>query len=116
MDKLSHVSRSTAAAPCFKHLPHDVLKHVLHYLPIKGARNVFRLLSKSHLASTDYLRIAGLVQARIRSRAVGETQIQASIRFTNALRERPRHLCWGWKARMTKASLLLMLAVNTTTV
>jgi len=85
MDKLSSVSRSTAVVPCFEHLPHDVLQHVLHYLPIKGARNVFKLLTKGYLASTDYLRIAGLVQSRIRSQAVRETQVQASIRFTDLI-------------------------------
>ena len=37
MDQLSRVSRSTAVAPCFEHLPDDVLQHILHYLPIKGA-------------------------------------------------------------------------------
>jgi hypothetical protein len=59
MDKLSSSSRSIASAPCFEHLPHDVLQQVLCYLPIKGTRNVFRLVSKAYLASTDYLREAG---------------------------------------------------------
>ncbi|RYF45349.1 MAG: hypothetical protein EOO38_16175, partial [Cytophagaceae bacterium] len=63
-------------------MPPDVLQHILHYLPIKGARNVFRLLSQGYLASTDYLRVAGLVRARIRSTAAETTQAQALQRFT----------------------------------
>jgi hypothetical protein len=86
MDKLSSVSRSTAA-PSFEHLPHDVLQHVLHYLPIKGARNVFKLLAKGYLASTDYLRIAGLVRARIRSKVAAESQQQAESRLASLIND-----------------------------
>lgn len=85
MDKLTHAPRSTAVAPCFEQLPRDVLQHVLQYLPIRGARNVFRLLAKGYLASTDYLRIAGLVQARIRHLVVEQKQAQASHRFAGLL-------------------------------
>ena len=87
MDKLSGVSRSTSVAPCFEHLPHDVLQHVLHYLPIKGARNVFKLLAKGYLISTDYLRIAGLVQARIRNKVASESQQQAESRFASLIND-----------------------------
>jgi hypothetical protein len=66
-------------------MPQDVLQHILLYLPIKGARNVFRLLSKGFLASTDYLRIAGLVQARVRSTAASDMQGQALKRFTGLI-------------------------------
>lgn len=86
MDKLAHpVSTHTAfttPASGLDQVPQDVLQHILHYLPIKGARNVFRLLSRGYLASTDYLRIAGLVRARIRSMAAERTQAQALQRFT----------------------------------
>jgi hypothetical protein len=66
-------------------MPQDVLQHILHYLPIKGVRNVFRLLSKGFLASTDHLRIAGLVRARVRSTAASETQGEALKRFTGLI-------------------------------
>jgi hypothetical protein len=107
MDKLSSVSRSTAAAPCFEHLPHDVLQHVLHYLPIKGARNVFKLLAKSYLASTDYLRIAGLVQSRIRSKVLGETQVQASNRFAGLAND-----CMDARLPVSTTISLLMELIN----
>jgi hypothetical protein len=87
MDKLPYASRSTASVPCFEHLPQDVLQHILHYLPIKGARNVFRLLTRGHLASSDYLRVAGLVQARIRSHLADEKQARASERFASLLND-----------------------------
>ncbi len=90
MDQLSRVSRNTAA-PCFEHLPADVLQHILHYLPIKGARNVFKLLAKGYLVSTDYLRVAGLVQARIRSKVAGETQVQALNRFAGLINDSMDH-------------------------
>lgn len=86
MDRIAHPASShttfTAPVPGLEQMPPDVLQHILHYLPIKGARNVFRLLSQCYLASTDYLRVAGLVRARIRSVAAETTQAQALQRFT----------------------------------
>lgn len=91
MDPHSRVSRSTAVAPCFAQMPTDVLQHILHYLPIKGARNVFKLLARGYLVSTDYLRVAGLVQARIRSKVLGETQVQALNRFAGLINDSMDH-------------------------
>lgn len=107
MDKLSVVSRSITAPLCFEHLPHDVLQNVLHYLPIKGARNVFKLLAKGYLASTDYLRIAGLVQSRIRSQAVGESQAQASVRFTGLIND-----CMDHRLPAGTTNSLIMELIN----
>ena len=83
MDKLSTSSRSIASEPCFQHLPHEVLQQVLSYLPIKGARNVFKLLSRDYRVNTDYLRVAGLVQARIRDKVKIESQQQAESRLAS---------------------------------
>jgi hypothetical protein len=86
MDRIAQPASShtafTVPVPGLEQMPPDVLQHILHYLPIKGARNVFRLLSQGYLASTDYLRVAGLVRARIRSTAAETTQAQALQRFT----------------------------------
>ena len=106
MDQLSRVSRNTAA-PCFEQLPADVLQHILHYLPIKGARNVFKLLAKGYLVSTDYLRVAGLVQARIRSKVLDETQVQASHRFAGLIND-----CMDQRFPATTTISLLMELIN----
>src|SRR6476646_6354185 len=106
MDQLSRVSRNTAE-PCFDHLPADVLQHVLHYMPIKGARNVFKLLAKGYLVSTDYLRVAGLVQARIRNKVLGETQVQASNRFAGLIDD-----CMDHRLPASTTISLLMELIN----
>lgn len=87
MDILANTPRTVVAtpAPGLEQMPQDVLQHIVHYLPVKGARNVFRLLSKGYLVSTDYLRIAGLVQARIRCWDASEKQLQALQRFTRLI-------------------------------
>lgn len=87
MDSLADTRLTAFAtpAPGLEQMPQDVLQHILHYLPIKGARNVFRLLSRGYLVSTDYLRIAGLVQARIRCWDASEKQVQALQRFTRLI-------------------------------
>jgi hypothetical protein len=107
MDKLSSVSRSTAA-PCLEHLPHDVLQHILHYFPIKGARNVFKMLAKGYLASTDYLRIAGLVQARIRNKVVGKSQQQAESRLASLIED-----CMNTAFPVALRSALVMQLIET---
>jgi hypothetical protein len=106
MDQLSRVSRNTAE-PCFDHLPADVLQHVLHYMPIKGTRNVFKLLAKGYLVSTDYLRVAGLVQARIRNKVLGETQVQASNRFAGLIDD-----CMDHRLPASTTISLLMELIN----
>lgn len=85
MDKLSGVSRITAAPPNLEQLPHDVLQKVLHYLPVKLARDAFRLINRHYLARTDYLRIAGMVQIRIRNKVAAESQQQAAGRLASLL-------------------------------
>ena len=107
MDNLTHASRSIAVGPCFEQLPRDVLQQVLQYLPIKGARNVFRLLAKGYLASTDYLRIAGLVQARIRRQAMEQKQEQASHRFARLLDD-----CMDHRLPAATSSSLLMELID----
>nr|WP_314623188.1 hypothetical protein [uncultured Noviherbaspirillum sp.] len=111
MDKLAHPASShtalTTPAPGLEQMPPDVLQHILHYLPIKGARNVFRLLSQGYLASTDYLRVAGLVRARIRSMAAQTTQAQALQRFTVLA-----HDCMDQRLPAGTTSSLLMELVD----
>ncbi|MDB5759434.1 MAG: hypothetical protein JWM30_2723 [Burkholderia sp.] len=107
MDKLSSSSRNIVSAPCFEHLPHEALQQVLSYLPIKGARNVFKLLSRGYRDSTDYLRVAGLVQARIRRKVLGETQVQASIRFVGLVND-----CMDSRLPASTTISLLMGLIN----
>jgi hypothetical protein len=85
MDKLSGVSRFNAAPSSLEQLPRQVLRQILHYLPVKIARNVFRLVNRNYLAGTDYLRIAGLVQTRIRNKVASESQLQAESRFASLI-------------------------------
>ena len=85
MDKLSGVSRSIAAAPSLEHLPDDVLEKILHYLPVKLARNTFRLVNRNFLVGTDYLRIAGMLQTRIRNKVATESQRQAESHLASLI-------------------------------
>ena len=86
MDKLSSTPRAVAvAAPALQHLPDDVLRKILHYFPVKAARRTFRLLNRQFLLGTDYLRIAGMVQTRIRSTAATESQQRAESRFATLI-------------------------------
>lgn len=88
MDKLFSTTRPVAAAaPTLEHLPDDVLQKILHYFPVKAVRNTFRLLNRHFLNGTDYLRIAGMVQTRIRSKAVTESQQRAESRFATLIGE-----------------------------
>jgi hypothetical protein len=87
MDKLSGVSRCMDAPPCLEQLPHEVLQQILHYLPVKMARNAFRLVNKDYLAGTDYLREAGMVQSRIREKGLGEARQQAESRLGSLIED-----------------------------
>lgn len=86
MDKLSSTPRPVAAAALnLQHLPDDVLRKILHYFPVKATRRTFRLLNRQFLIGTDYLRIAGMVQTRIRSKAATESQQRAESRFATLI-------------------------------
>jgi hypothetical protein len=85
MDKLSGVSRLITAPSSLEQLPHEVLQQILHYLPVKTARSVFRLVNRNYLVSTDYLRSAGMVQTRIRNKIASESQQQAESRFASLI-------------------------------
>ena len=85
MDKLSGVSRSIAAAPSLEHLPGDVLEKILHYLPVKLARNTFRLVNRNFLVGTDYLRTAGMLQTQIRNKVATESQRQAESHLASLI-------------------------------
>lgn len=107
MDKFAHFATPGAActnpAPGLEQMPQDVLRHILHYLPIPSTRNTFSLLSKGYLASTDYLRIAGLVLARIRSMDTWERQVQAISRFTRLIDD-----CMNQRLPASTKAVLLM--------
>jgi hypothetical protein len=85
MDKLSSVSRFVEAPPSLEQLPHQVLQQILHYLPVRIARNAFRLVNRNYLVGTDYLRIAGLAQARIRNKVASESRQQTESRFASLI-------------------------------
>ena len=86
MDKLSSTTRPVAAAALnLQHLPDDVLRKILNYFPVKAARRTFRLLNRQFLIGTDYLRIAGMVQTRIRNKAATESQQRAESRFATLI-------------------------------
>lgn len=85
MDRLAHPATSrtasTTPAPGLEHMPQDVLQHILHYLPVKTTRNAFKLINRNYLNGTDYLRIAGMVQTRIRNKVTTESWEQAERRL-----------------------------------
>jgi hypothetical protein len=108
MDKLSGVSRFIAAPSSLEQLPHDVLQKILHYLPVKTARSVFRLVNRNYLVSTDYLRSAGMVQARIRNKIASESQQQAESRFASLISD-----CMNSAYPVALRSALVMQLIDT---
>ena len=85
IDDSSSVSRSHLAPADLERLPPELLHSILDYLPVKTTRNAFKLINRNYLAGTDYLRIAGTVQTRIRNKVTTESWEQAERRLASLI-------------------------------